>query len=108
MKYNPEMELTDEQLKELSEDAFFEYLDSKSAYLKTQSAPLDQYHVKKYASVSMGGVLTTAELRKAKEIGRNGEFVKAQKIKEAAKGIKAKQPDLYIKHHKTNRSQWFE
>ena len=35
MKYRPENELTDEQLKGLSEDDFFEYLDSKSAYLKT-------------------------------------------------------------------------
>jgi hypothetical protein len=31
MKYNPNEELTDEQLKELSEDDFFEYLDTKAA-----------------------------------------------------------------------------
>jgi hypothetical protein len=108
MKYNPELELSDEQLKQLSEDEFFEYLDSKSAYLKGQSTPLDQYHVKKYASVAMGGTLTTKELKKAKEIGKEGEIVRASKIKEAAKSMKSKQPDLYVKHHKTSRSQWFE
>ncbi|MEY4334041.1 MAG: hypothetical protein RLZZ196_2784 [Bacteroidota bacterium] len=108
MKYNPENELTDEQLKELSEDEFFEYLDSKAAHLKKSIVPLDQYHVKRYAAVSMGGTITTKELRKAKEIGKKGEWAKAEKIKEAASKITAKVPDLYVKHHKTDRSQWFD
>ncbi len=108
MKYNPTNELTDEQLKELSEDAFFEYLDSKAAYLKEQSVPLDQYHVKKYASVAMGGNMSTKQLKRAKEIGKQGEWIKAEKIKEAAKNITAKVPDLYVKGHKTHRSQWID
>jgi hypothetical protein len=108
MKYNPKNELTDEQLKGLSEDEFFEYLDTKAAYLKEQSVPLDQYHVKKYASVTMGGNMSTKQLRRAKEVGKQGEWVKAEKIREAAKDIKAKVPDLYVKHHKTDRSQWFD
>jgi len=87
MKYNPEQELTDEQMKELSEDAFFEYLDSKAAYLKEHSAPLDQYHVKKFASVTMGGNLSTKQLRRAKEVGREGEWIRNEKLKEAAKHI---------------------
>jgi hypothetical protein len=108
MKYNPENELTEEQLKELSEDAFFEYLDTKAAYLKEFTIPLDQYHVKKYASVAAGGTLSTKQLREAKKIGKQGEWIKAEKIAEAAKNISVKQPDLYVKHHKTDRSQWFE
>ena len=108
MKYDPKNELTDEQLKVLSEDAFFEYLDTKAEYLKGQSVPLDQYHVKKYASVAMGGTLSTKQLRKAKEIGKKGEWAKAEKIREAAKNITKKVPDLYVKHHKTDRSQWFD
>lgn len=108
MKYNPENELNDEQLKELSEEEFFEYLDTKAAYLKEQSVPLDQYHVKKYASVAMGGNMSTKQLRRAKEIGREGEEVRNEKIREAAKNITVKLPDLYVKHHKTDRSQWFD
>ena len=108
MKYSPENELTDAQLKELSEDDFFEYLDTKAAYLKEFTIPLDQYHVKKYASVAAGGTLSTKQLREAKKIGKQGEWVKAEKIAEAAKNISVKQPDLYVKHHKTDRSQWFE
>jgi len=108
MKYNPQNELTDEQLKGLSEDEFFEYLDSKAEYLKKGAVPLDQYHVKKFASVANGGKLTTKQLRDAKKLGKEGEITKAQKIKEAAKGIKVKEPELYVKHVKTNRSQWFD
>jgi hypothetical protein len=108
MKYDPQNELTDEQLKELSEDDFFEYLDTKAAYLKEITVPLDQYHVKKYASVTMGGNLSTKQLREAKKIGREGEWVRNEKIRDAAKNITAKVPDLYVKHHKTDRSQWFE
>jgi hypothetical protein len=108
MKYNPENELTEEQLKELSEDAFFEYLDTKAEYLKGFTVPLDQYHTKKYASVAAGGTLSTKQLREAKKIGKQGEWVKAEKIAEAAKKITKKVPDLYVKHHKTDRSQWFD
>ena len=75
MKYDPNNELTDEQLKELSEDAFFQYLDSKAAYLKQFTVPLDQYHTKKYASVAAGGTLSTKQLREAKKIGKHGEWV---------------------------------
>ena len=108
MKYSPENELTDEQLKGLSEDEFFEYLDSKSAYLKRSIIPLDQYHSKKYAAAALGGNISTKQLRKAKEVGKQGETIKASKIKEAANSITTKVPELYVKHHKTNRSQWFD
>ena len=108
MKYDPNNELTDEQLKELSEDAFFEYLDTKAAYLKQFTVPLDQYHTKKYASVAAGGNLSTKQLREAKKIGKEGEWAKAERIREAAKSIKVKEPELYVKHHKTNRKQWFD
>jgi hypothetical protein len=108
MKYSPENELTDEQLKGLSEDEFFEYLDSKSAHLKRSTVPLDQYHTKKYATAALGGSINTAQLRKAKEVGKRGELVKAKTIKEASNCITAKVPELYVKHHKTNRSQWFD
>ena len=108
MKYNAENELTAEQLKALSEDEFFEYLDTKAAYLKQFTTPLSQYHTKKFATAALGGSIDTKNLRKAKKIGKEGEIIRVQNIKEAATKISAKIPDLYVKHHKTKRGQWFE
>ena len=108
MKYNPEQELTDEELKGLSEDEFFEYIDSKAAYLKQFTTPLGQYHTKKFASITKGGELTTKELKRAKELGKVGDDERARKIAETAKVMTKKTPDLYVKSHKTHRSQWFD
>jgi len=85
MKYNPNEDLTDEQLKELSEDDFFEYIDSKAAYLKQFTQPLGQYHAKQFASQTKGSELTT------KELGDDPKF-----------------KDPGIKNLKTHRSQWFD
>ena len=103
-----EFNKTDEELKQMTDDELFEYLDAKAAYLKGQSVPLDQYHTKKYAAASLGREMSTKELRNAKELGKQGDMIRAGKIKEAAKDIKVKEPELYVKHHKTNRKQWFE
>lgn len=108
MKYNPNEELTDEQMKELSEDDFFEYIDGKAAYLKQFTQPLGQYHAKQFASQTKGSELTTKELKRAKEIGRVGDDMRAQAIAEAATKITAKVPDLNVRGHKTNRSQWID
>ena len=103
-----EFNKTDEELKQMTDDELFEYLDAKASHLKAQSVPLDQYHTKKYAAASLGREMSTKELRKAKEVGKKGEWVKAERIREAAKSIKVKEPELYVKHHKTNRKQWFD
>ncbi len=110
MKYDPNKELTEEQLKELSENDFFEYLDSKAAYLKQFTQPLGQYHTKQFASLTKGGELTTKELKRAKEIGRVGDDMRANSIREAAKelGDDPKYRDPGIKNFKTHRSQWFD
>ena len=110
MKYNPNEELTDEQLKKLSEDEFFEYLDLKAAYLKQFTQPLGQYHTKQFASQTKGGELTTKELKRAKELGKIGDDMRNKSIKEAAKelGDDPKFRDEGIKNIKTNRSQWFD
>jgi len=108
MKYNPNEELTDEQLKQLSEDDFFEYIDGKAAYLKQFTQPLGQYHAKQFASQTKGAELTTKELKRAKEIGRVGDDMRAQALAEAATKITAKVPDLNVKGHKTHRSQWVD
>ena len=110
MKYNPNEELTDEQMKQLSENDFFEYLDSKAAHLKQFTQPLGQYHAKQFASQTKGSELTTKELKRAKELGRVGDDMRARKIAEAASslGEDPKFRDKGIKNIKTNRSQWFD
>jgi len=51
MIYDPNNELTEEQLTKLSEDDFFEYLDTKAEYLKEFSRPLPGHLLKKYAYI---------------------------------------------------------
>jgi hypothetical protein len=110
MIYNPNDELTDEQMKGLSEADFFEYLDTKVAYLKQFIVPIGQYHAKQFAAQTKGDVLTTEELKRAKELGKIGDDEKARRIAEAAarKGGDPKFKDSGIKNVKTNRTQWFD
>ena len=107
MLYDPKTELSDEQLKKLSEDDFFAYLDAKAAYLKGNTIPLDEYHIKRFTAITKGSV-NDGDLKRAKKLGRESEFVRAEKIKKAAEKITKKVPELYVKGHKTNRSQWFD
>jgi hypothetical protein len=110
MKYNPNEELTDEQMAKLSESDFFEYLDTKAAYLKQFTQPLGQYHAKQFASQTKGSELTTKELKRAKELGRVGDDMRANAIAQAAKelGDDPKFKDTGIKNIKTKRTQWFD
>ena len=110
MKYDPKNELTDKEMDSLDENSFFEYLDSKAKYLKQFTQPLDTYHTKQFASQTKGGELTTKELKRAKELGRVGDDMRANSIKEAARelGDDPKFRDEGIKNIKTNRSQWFD
>lgn len=109
MKYNPESELPDSELNCLNELDFFDYLDSKTKYLKQFTRPLDTYHAKTFAALANGGELSTDELKTAKEIGRIGDDIKHTEIAEAAKrlGGDPKFKDEGIKNIKTNRNQWF-
>ena len=111
MKYDPNNELTDEQMNKLSEDDFFEYLDSKAEYLKQFTKPLGEYHTKRYAAVSaahQGKQLTEEEFQKAKKIGKEGDMITQQRIidKMVEKGLS--EPDKHVKNVKTHRSQWFD
>jgi hypothetical protein len=109
MKYNPNQELTQNELNCLDEKDFFEYLDTKTQYLKQFTRPLDTYHAKTFAALSNGGNLSTDELKTAKEIGRIGDEQKWDEIQKAAErlGGDPKYKDPGIKNIKTHRSQWF-
>ena len=113
MKYSPENELTEEQITALSEDQFFEYIDSKAAYLKQFTRPLETYHTKRFAGVtaaSQGRNITNSEISTAKKIGKDNFKKRMEKEAKAAEelGGDPKYRDLGIKHFKTNRSQWFD
>jgi len=113
MKYNPENELTDEQVSELAEDEFFEYIDTKAAYLKQFTRPLESYHTKRFAGIGAaieGRNLTNEELDAAKKIGKENFNKRMEREAKAAEqlGGDPKYRDLGIKHFKTNRTQWFD
>ena len=83
MIYDPNNELTDDQLSQLSEDEFFEYLDTKTEYLKQFTRPLGEYHTKRYASMAaahQGRTLTNDEFDSAKKIGKEGDVLNQQRI----------------------------
>jgi hypothetical protein len=46
-----EFNKTDEELKKMSEDELFSYLDAKAAHLKKYTAPLSNWHVKRYSHI---------------------------------------------------------
>ena len=79
MIYDPNNELTDEQLDKLAEedfDKFLEYLDAKSEYLRKDVRPLNAYETKKMAGLTaafQGRQLTDEEFERAKEIGKENE-----------------------------------
>lgn len=110
MKYDPQNPLTDSEVTSLSENEFFEYIDSKAAYLKQFTRPLGSYETKHFAAWTKGDNLTTEELKKAKEIGKEGDYIYNESIRNAADklGGDPKLKDPGIKNIKTNRNQWFD
>lgn len=111
MKYEPNNELTDEQLNQLSEDEFFEYIDSKSEYLSQFTKPLGEYHTKRFAVIAAaaeGRELTDKEFQAAKRIGKEGDNINQKRIIDKMNEKDMKEPDKCVKNHKTNRSQWFD
>ena len=110
MKYDPQNPLSDSEVTALPENEFFEYIDTKAAYLKQFTQPLGQYQTKHFAALTKGDELTTEELVKAKELGKIGDDMRANSIRDAAKelGDDPKFRDEGIKNIKTNRNQWFD
>lgn len=111
MLYDPENELTEDEMKQLSEDEFFEYLDSQAEYLKQFTKPLGEYHTKRYASISAkveGRELTDDEFYFAKKVGKEGDVETQQRIIDKMEEKGLKEPNKYVKNVKTHRSQWFD
>ena len=43
---------TDEELKQMTEEELFEYLDAKAAFLAKHTSPLSAYKTKRFAAIS--------------------------------------------------------
>jgi hypothetical protein len=97
MKYDPKNELTDAQMNALDEKDFFEYLDSKAAYLKQFTMPLGEYHTKQFLAQTKGSELSTKDLKRAKEIGRVGDEARSENIRMATEKLNLKPVDLGVK-----------
>ncbi len=64
---------TDEELKEMSEDELFEYLDAKTLYLKQHTSPLSSYYTKKFASIGAAVSNTEFDYDSVKQIAKENE-----------------------------------
>ena len=69
MKFNK----TDDDLKHMSEDELFEYLDAKAAHLKKHTSPLSSYYTKKFASVGAAISNTEFDYDSVKQIAKENE-----------------------------------
>jgi len=78
-KYDPNNPLSDKELDDLAKvdfEGFLEYLDSKTAYLKSKTRPLNTYELKKFASMAAaneGRQISDKELEREKKIGKENE-----------------------------------
>ena len=64
---------TDEELKKMSDDELFEYLDAKAAHLKQHTSPLSSYYTKKFASVGAAISNTQFDYDSVKQIAKENE-----------------------------------
>ena len=86
-----EFNKTDEELKQMTEEQLFEYLDAKAAYLKQNVRPLSGYLTKKYASIS--SAVTNSEFdydgvtKIAKENESASMAIFMNRVKDATNGI---------------------
>ena len=117
VEFDPNNELSDEELDRIADenfDDFLDYLDQKADYLKQFTKPLSSYHTKRYASITaatQGKEITSEELKRAGDIGKKNEDEAFAKIKERFDEMEKDNPkytDEGIANIKTNRKQWFD
>jgi len=119
VEYDPENPLSDEELDKLAEedfDKFLEYLDSKTAYLKQFTKPLDAYHLKRFAANTLkaqkGEQLSVEEIKKLQKRGDENTKMTDEELEKHLEW-KEKEHEMLkktfgIKNIKTHRSQWFD
>jgi hypothetical protein len=73
MKMKMKFNKTDDELKHMSDDELFEYLDAKAAYLKQYTSPLSSYKTKKFASIGAAISNTEFDYDSVKQIAKENE-----------------------------------
>lgn len=68
-----EFNKTDEELKQMTDDELFEYLDAKALHLKQHTSPLSSYHTKRFASISSAISNTEFDYDSVKKIAKENE-----------------------------------
>lgn len=71
---------TDEELKQMSDDELFEYLDAKAAHLKEHTSPLSSYHTKRFASVGAAISNTEFDYESVKKIAKENDRLGNEKF----------------------------
>ena len=64
---------TDEELKQMTDDELFEYLDAKAAYLARHTSPLSSYYTKRFASLTSAITNTETDWESVKQIAKENE-----------------------------------
>ena len=86
-----EFNKTDDELKQMSDEELFAYLDAKAKHLKEHSRPLSGYLTKKYASIGSAVSNTEFNYDKVKELAKQNESASMEifmnRVKEATNGI---------------------
>ena len=71
---------TDDELKMMSDDELFEYLDAKAEHLAKDSSPLSEYHTKRFASIASTISKTEFEYDVVKKIGKENANLAFEKF----------------------------
>jgi hypothetical protein len=85
-----EFNKTDEELKQMTDDELFAYLDSKAAHLKQHTAPLSSYHTKRFAHI---GAAISNDTKGTDDVFSNVDY---DKVVEIAKENQQKGKDIMI------------
>lgn len=75
-----EFNKTDDELKMMSEDEMFEYLDAKAEHLAKHSSPLSEYHTKRFASLASTISKTEFEYDVIKKIAKENANLAFEKF----------------------------
>ena len=75
-----EFNKSDEELKKMSDEELFEYLDAKAAHLAKHTSPLSSYYTKKFASISSAISETEFDYDSVKKIAKENEKLRFEKF----------------------------
>ncbi len=75
-----EFNKTDDELKMMSDDELFEYLDAKAEHLAKHTSPLSEYHTKRFGSISSAISNTEFNYDSVKRIAKENDRLAFEKF----------------------------